>query len=61
MVKIMAKKTGNCPCRNCGKVQDGLKLHPFTVWYKNETEKRGHNAPVCSTECAKELSNKIGA
>ena len=39
--KIKQTKTGNCPCRNCGKTQEGLKLHPFTVWWKEETEKRG--------------------
>jgi hypothetical protein len=59
MVKIMAKKTGNCPCMNCGKEQDGRKLHPFTVWHKEEGEKRGHNCPVCSIECANEYSKRF--
>ena len=49
--KIKQTKTGNCPCRNCGKTQEGLKLHPFTVWWKEENEKRGHQEPMCSIEC----------
>ena len=49
--KIKNSTSGNCACRNCGKVQDGLKLQPFTVWWKEETEKRGHQEPMCSIEC----------
>ena len=58
-VNILNKKTGNCGCCNCGKLQDGLKLQPFTVWYKSDNEKRGHNDPVCSLECANEYMAKL--
>ena len=51
--RIMNKKSGNCECPVCGKLQDGCKQQPFTVWYKTIKEKRGHNIPVCSMECAK--------
>lgn len=54
MIKILKKKTGNCGCMNCGKVQEGLKFHPYTVYHRAENEKRGHNEPVCSIECAEE-------
>ena len=53
MTKILVKKTGNCGCAYCGKLQDGCKMQPYTVWHKEENEKRGHNEPVCSIECAK--------
>lgn len=58
--KIKNIKTGNCKCVYCGKFQEGLKMHPYTVWWKIEDEKRGHNEPVCSVECAKKYisSNK---
>lgn len=46
------KSTGNCGCFNCGKRQEGFKLHPYTVWYKFNDETRGHNCPMCSEECA---------
>lgn len=59
MIKILKKSTGNCNCQNCGKLQDGLKLQPFTVWHKAENEKRGHNYPVCSQECANELAKRL--
>ena len=58
-VKIKVKKSGNCPCYNCGKVQEGLKFHPFTVWHKRDDEKRGHNDPVCSMECAEALAKRL--
>ena len=51
---IMKKRTGNCPCFYCGKVQPGWKMHPVTVWYKDLNEKHGHNIPVCSEECGME-------
>lgn len=54
-IEIRTKKTGNCPCAYCDKVQDGLKMHPFTLWYKDDGESRGHNLPVCSIFCAKSL------
>ena len=56
--KIKNTSSGNCACRNCGKVQDGLKLQPFTVWWKEENEKRGHNEPMCSVECCKNYISK---
>ena len=59
MVKILTKKTGNCHCRYCDKLQEGFKLHPYTVWHKIDGEKRGHNEPVCSRECAELLAKKI--
>ncbi len=59
LVKIQNKKSGNCPCINCGKVQEGLKLHPYTVWHKSDNEKRGHQEPACSLECAKKYVGKI--
>jgi hypothetical protein len=59
MVKIEVKRTGNCPCVNCGEVQDGYKMHPFNVWHKSINEKRGHNEPVCSIKCANELAKKF--
>lgn len=52
--KILNKKTGNCGCINCGRIQEGTRMHPYTVWHKEENEKRGHNEPVCSRECAAE-------
>ena len=61
IAKIQVKRTGNCGCAYCGKVQDGFKLHPFTVWHKRDDEKRGHNEPVCSIDCAKAYIAKIGA
>ena len=59
MIQILKKKTGNCGCFNCGRVQDGMKMHPYTVWHKTDDEKRGHNDPVCSIECAKAYADKI--
>lgn len=56
--KIKATTSGNCSCVFCGKVQDGLKMQPFTVWWKEENEKRGHNEPVCSKECANKYIKK---
>ena len=58
MVVIKTQKTGNWTCPNCGKTQPGMKMHPYTVWYKTEDEKRGHNLPVCSMECAKIVASK---
>lgn len=49
--KIKNTSSGNCACRNCGKFQEGNKLQPFTLWWKEETEKRGHQEPMCSIEC----------
>lgn len=51
-IRIKKIVSGNCKCANCGKYQEGLKGQPFTVWYRSENEKRGHNVPVCSQECA---------
>lgn len=56
MVQIIKKKSGNCGCMNCNKVQDGYKYHPYSVYHKAENEKRGHYEPVCSIECGKELA-----
>ena len=59
VIQIRNKATGNCKCKNCGKLQEGWKNHPFTVWHKADDEKRGHNEPVCSIECAEELAEKL--
>lgn len=61
MIQIKTIKTGNCGCFNCGKVQEGMKMHPFTVYQKLDDEKRGHNNPVCSMECAKAYVEKLKA
>lgn len=52
ILEIRHKASGNCGCYACGKVQDGWKNHPYTVYHKDENEKRGHQDPVCSIECA---------
>lgn len=49
--KIKKKESGNCPCIWCGKYNDG-KMQPYTVWWKLDNEKRGHQEPACSEECA---------
>lgn len=59
IIKIKNKQSGNCPCVNCGKEQEGQKYHPYTLWHKEENEKRGHNEPVCSIQCAEELASKL--
>lgn len=51
-IKIKKTKSGNCGCAFCGATQEGLALHPFTVWVKKDGEKRGKNFPVCSQYCA---------
>lgn len=53
--KITTTKSGNCPCMNCGEIQPGMKYHPYSVWYKEDNEKRGHNLPVCSKSCGNNL------
>ena len=53
MVEIRKTKSGNCGCFCCGKHQDGHKMHPYSVYHRADNEKRGHNDPVCSFECAK--------
>ena len=58
MVKIKHTRTGNCRCLNCGCEQAGRKYHPYTVWTKKTSERRGHNWPVCSEKCAKEFAEK---
>lgn len=52
--KIKNTKSGNCACRYCGKYQECDKLQPFTVWWREENEKRGHQEPMCSIECCKD-------
>lgn len=59
MIKIKHTRTGNCNCLNCKKIQEGRKYHPYTVWVKKDAELRGHNFPVCSLDCAKELAKKF--
>ena len=59
IIKIERKKSGNCGCANCGASQEGLKLHPYTVWWKSEGESRGHNDPVCCLDCAMEYAKEI--
>lgn len=59
MIKIKNTASGNCGCGNCGRYQEGMKNHPFTVWMKKDNEKRGHNIPVCSEKCAKEYIEKV--
>lgn len=58
IIRIKKTKSGNCNCSNCGCIQEGRKLHPYTVWIKKEDERRGHNFPVCSEKCAKEFAAK---
>lgn len=61
MTIIQNKVSGN-NCFNCNKsVHDGtLKGNcEYTVYVKGEGEKRGHNNPCCSLECAKELKRKL--
>ena len=55
MIKIKKIQTGNCDCVNCGK-SAGNNYQPYTLWHKADDEKRGHNEPVCSMECARELA-----
>lgn len=56
-VEIKKNRLGyNGSCTRCGKVQPGHTMQPLIVWYKGNTEKRGHNDPVCSKECAEKLS-----
>lgn len=57
-IKIKSTKSGNCGCFNCGKLQDGLKMQPITLWTRKENEKRGVQLPMCSVECAKEYATK---
>lgn len=45
----------NAGCHNCGKTQDRLKAQPLIIWYKEDNEKRGHNLPICSQECASKV------
>lgn len=59
IIKIKHTRTGNCKCLNCQKIQEGRKYHPYTVWFKKDDEPRGHNFPVCSLDCAKELAKKF--
>ena len=51
---IKTTKSGNCGCVNCGKLQEGLKMQPLTLYWKEENEKRGHQEPMCSKECCNE-------
>lgn len=46
-------------CRMCGKEQEGRKPQPLVVWHIGDGEKRGHNVPVCSMECAEKLAEKL--
>lgn len=55
---IKHTKSGNCPCIYCGKLQDENKLQPFTLYWRDETEKRGHNEPMCSFECCESYINE---
>ena len=50
--KIKLTSSGNCNCFYCSKLQDGIKPQPVTLWYKVDNEKRGHQLPMCSIECA---------
>ena len=54
LIEIRNKKSGNCPCFNCGTVQAGYKLHPLSVYIKKENQNRGLYFPVCCEKCAKE-------
>ena len=56
--KINTNKSGNCSCGYCGKVQDGRKMQPYTVWWKDENESRGHQEPMCSKECCEKFIEK---
>jgi len=46
-------------CRMCGEEQEGRKPQPLVVWYIGDGEKRGHNKPVCSRECAEKLAKRM--
>lgn len=54
LIKIKNNNLGyNGACRNCGKYQKGGdEKQPLIVYYKDDNEKRGHNLPMCSLECA---------
>lgn len=56
--EIRKRISGNCNCTNCDKEQPGRKPQPYTVWWKEETEKRGHQEPMCSEECCREWIEK---
>ena len=58
-IEIRKRVTGNCDCRNCGTVQNGRAVQPYTVWHKADNENRGHNEPVCSIECARALAEML--
>lgn len=58
MVKITNRRAGNCPCVNCGRTQEGLKMHPYSVYHKDADKKRGSYEPVCCIECAHEVVKK---
>lgn len=59
VAEIRKTKSGNCGCFFCGKTQEGLKMHPYTVWHREADQKRGQNDPVCSIECAKSYLAKL--
>ena len=59
MVEIRRQKSGNCGCFFCGRLQEGMKMHPFTVYHKADNEQRGHNDPVCSMDCAKAHKERL--
>ena len=52
------KLGANGGCRICGGVQDGWRAQPYIVYHKADNEKRGHNDPACSLECAKVLAER---
>lgn len=60
-MRTIIKRTisGNCKCMYCGKEQQGRKNQPYTLWHKADNEKRGHNEPVCSLECAEKLAKQL--
>lgn len=63
LVKIKNNHLGyNGACRNCGKYQkDGEENQPLIVYHKDDNEKRGHNSPICSLECAQAYIAKLHA
>lgn len=59
-VEIRKNRYGiNAGCLICGRRQDGWMPHPLVVYHKADNEKRGHNEPICSNECAERLVEKL--
>ena len=44
-----------CECIVFGKKPETSKGQPLSVWYKSDSEARGHYAVVCSRECGQKF------